>query len=238
MNLFYQPLLTEGALHLDADESRHVVKVLRKKKDDAIRITDGNGFFYDAIITTPDAQRCMFEVKTKNPEVIRPFRIHIAISPTKNADRIEWFVEKAVEFGIDEITLIECDHTERQHLKVERLHKMAVSAMKQSLRASLPIINTLTNFRNVILSPSASEKFIAHVNHENKNLLVQAAKPGMSYVVLIGPEGDFSEEELHLSNARGFTEVSLGTSRLRTETAGLAACHILNLANTTATRNL
>jgi len=232
VNLFFQPHLAEGILHLDADESRHAVKVLRKKKNDLIKITDGKGFFYDAIITTPDAHHCTFEVQNKVQEVARTFRIHVAISPTKNADRIEWFVEKAVEFGVDEITLVECDHTERQHLKVERLEKMAISAMKQSLRASLPIIHPLTNFRNVILSSSASEKFIAHVDHENQNHLLKAAKPAMSYIILIGPEGDFSEEELHLADAHGFIKVSLGPTRLRTETAGLAACHILNLANT------
>lgn len=232
MNLFYQPLLTEGTLHLDADESRHVVKVLRKKKGDVIKLTDGKKSFYDVRILNPDAHRCTFEIIKKIPEASRDYSIHIAISPTKNADRIEWFVEKAVEFGIDEITLMECDHTERQHLKVERLEKMAVSAMKQSLRASLPIIHPLTNFRNVILSSSSSEKFIAHVDNENQNHLIKITKPASSYLLLIGPEGDFSEEELHLAAARGFTKVSLGPSRLRTETAGLAACHILNLANT------
>lgn len=232
MNLFYQPLVAEGILHLDADESRHVVKVLRKKKNDVIRLTDGKGFFYEAIISNPDAHRCTFEVQKKDQEVNRAFRIHVAISPTKNADRIEWFVEKAVEFGVDEITLVECDHTERQHVKVERLEKMAVSAMKQSLRATLPVIHPLTNFRNVILTAAASEKFIAHVDHKNENHLLKAANPGTSYIILIGPEGDFSEEELHLAAARGFTKVSLGPTRLRTETAGLAACHILNLANT------
>jgi 16S rRNA (uracil1498-N3)-methyltransferase len=232
VNLFYQPLLPEGMLHLDADESRHAVKVLRKKKGDVIKLTDGKKSFYDVRIVNADPHRCTFEVLQKIPEVSRDYNIHIAISPTKNADRIEWFVEKAVEFGVDEITLMACDHTERQHLKVERLEKMAVSAMKQSLRASLPVIHPLTNFQNVILSSTASQKFIAHVDSENQNHLIKITKPASSYILLIGPEGDFSDEELHLANERGFTKVSLGPSRLRTETAALAACHILNLANT------
>ena len=232
MNLFYQPLLLEGILYLDADESRHVVKVLRKKKGDPIKITDGEGSFYEAIITHPDSHQCTFTINKKIPEASKNFSIHIAISPTKNADRIEWFVEKSVEFGIDEITLIECDHTERQHLKIDRLEKMAVSAMKQSLKAKLPVVHPLVNFRNVILSSNTSEKYIAHVDAKNPNHLKNLVRPASSYLVLIGPEGDFSEEELLLADARGFKKISLGSARLRTETAGLAACHILNLANT------
>ena len=232
MNLFYQPQLPQGILHLDADESRHVVKVLRKKQGDCIRVTDGKGFFYDVVIDQADPRHCTFDVTKKTQAPSRNFAIHIAISPTKNADRIEWFVEKSVEFGIDEITLLECDHTERQHLKVERLEKMAISAMKQSLKAKLPVIHPLTSFQNAILSGHASEKYIAHVDSENPNQLQNIATVGTSYLVLIGPEGDFSDEELTLANAQGFKKISLGPSRLRTETAGLAACHILNLANT------
>ena len=232
MNLFYQPQLPQGIHYLDPDESRHAVKVLRKKTGDPIRLTDGKGLYYDATITTADAHRCSFDIIQKIPEALRTFSIHIAISPTKHPDRIEWFVEKAVEFGIDDITLIACDHTERQHLKLERLEKMAISAMKQSLRATLTHIHPLTNFRNVILNNNAQQKFIAHVDHDNQDQLKNLATPGTSYLVLIGPEGDFSEEELSLAEARDFKKISLGPARLRTETAGLAACHILNLANT------
>ena len=160
------------------------------------------------------------------------FTIHIAISPTKNADRIEWFVEKAVEFGIDEITLLECDHTERQHINIDRLEKVAISAMKQSLKAKLPSIHSLTSFRNLTHDAKALEKYIAHVDSENPIQLKNLVARGSSYLVLIGPEGDFSREELTLAKSLGFKKISLGPSRLRTETAGLAACHILNLANT------
>jgi 16S rRNA (uracil1498-N3)-methyltransferase len=232
VNLFYQPLILQGALHLDPDESRHAIKVLRKRTGDLIRVTDGKGVFYEGIITDADAHQCTFDIHGAAPDTEKNFRIHIGISPTKNADRIEWFVEKAVEFGVDEITLLQCDHTERQHLKVERLNKMAVSAMKQSLKARLPVIHPITDFRNVVTSTNDEQKYIAHVDERNQQHLQQLVKPGRSYLVLIGPEGDFSVDELMLADAHGFKKVSLGPSRLRTETAGIAACHILNLANT------
>lgn len=219
-------------MHLDPDESRHAIKVLRKRNGDLIRVTDGKGVFYEGIITDADAHQCTFDIHTTVPDREKNFRIHICISPTKNADRIEWFVEKAVEFGVDEITLLQCDHTERQHLKVERLNKTAVSAMKQSLKAKLPIIHPITDFRNVLISTNDEQKYIAHVDERNQQHLQQLVERGHSYLVLIGPEGDFSADELTLADAHGFKKVSLGPSRLRTETAGIAACHILNLANT------
>jgi 16S rRNA (uracil1498-N3)-methyltransferase len=232
VNLFYQPQVAQGILHLDPDESRHVVKVLRKKQGDRITLTDGKGTFYEVTINDPDLRECTFVINKKFQEHPKNFIVHIAISPTKNADRIEWFVEKAVELGIDEITLLECDHTERQHLKIDRLEKMAISAMKQSLKAKLPIIHPLTSFRNLVQTARAVEKYIAHVDNENPNQLKNLITAGSSYLVLIGPEGDFSNEELTLAEHQGFKKISLGPSRLRTETAGLAACHILNLANT------
>jgi 16S rRNA (uracil1498-N3)-methyltransferase len=232
VNLFYQPLLSQGTTYLDAEESRHVVKVLRKKQGDRITVTDGNGFFYDVTITNADPRQCAFDINAKTQEHSKNFSIHIAISPTKNSDRIEWFVEKAVEFGIDEITLIECDHTERQHLKIERLQKMAVSAMKQSLKAKLPEIHPLIPFQELVQTTRVKEKYIAHVDNDNPNQLKNFVTPGSSYLVLIGPEGDFSPEEISVAGSHGFKKISLGPSRLRTETAGIAACHILNLANT------
>jgi 16S rRNA (uracil1498-N3)-methyltransferase len=141
-------------------------------------------------------------------------------------------VEKSVEFGIDEITPIQCDHSERQHLRIERLEKLAIGAMKQSLKATLPVIHPLTSFRNILLTSNGSENYIAYVDPDNTHQLKNLVKPASTYLVLIGPEGDFSEEELTLAEAKGFLKVSLGPSRLRTETAGIAACHILNLANT------
>lgn len=229
MNLFYQPLISDGITYLDSEESKHCVRVLRKTKGDLLRLTDGNGFFYDAIITNADAQKCIFEITAKIPEAPRPFSIHIAISPTKNTDRLEWFVEKAVEIGIDKITFIQCKNTERPYLKLDRMEKVAVSAMKQSIKATIPVLNGLTSITDVIAKASELHKFIAYVDHTNpdhlKNLIVKES----SYLILIGPEGDFTKEELAQAQQKNFQKVSLGNSRLRTETAGMAACHMFNL---------
>lgn len=231
MNLFYQPLIPEGVHYLDEEESRHCVKVLRRNTGDTIKITDGKGFFYNCVITNADAKKCAFKIVDKHQEKPRDYSIHIAISPTKNPDRIEWFTEKAVEFGIDRITLLQCDNSEKSYLKTERLRKMAVSAMKQSLKASLPQITEPTPFQKFIASENADEKFIAFVDESNPDHLNSLATRNKSAIVLIGPEGDFSKEELATALENDYRKVSLGNSRLRTETAGVAACHILNLIN-------
>lgn len=230
MNIFYQPLITEGVLQLDEEESRHCIKVLRKMKGDQLRLTDGKGNFYDAVITS-ETSPCKFEIRQTYPEPEKKYRIHIAISPTKNSDRIEWFVEKAVEFGVDEIQMMECHNTERTHVKIERLNKVAISAMKQSVKSRLPKIEGLVPFSKVVKASQSSTRFIAYVDPANPLHLKDVARPGENSLVLIGPEGDFTPEELALAMENGFKKVSLGASRLRTETAGLAACHILNLIN-------
>lgn len=231
MNLFYQPLTSEGVHYLDEEESRHCIKVLRKRNGDAIRITDGKGNFYESRIKDDSPRRCSFTIIEQIPAPPRPCFIQIAVSPTKNSDRIEWFVEKAVELGIDKITLMACDHTERSFIKTERLFKVAISAMKQSLKARLPLIEPLTPIREIISNNSANQKYIAFVDSANPVLLKNIARSSDRYLILIGPEGDFSPEEMALAVEHGFAKVSLGESRLRTETAALAACHILNLIN-------
>jgi len=231
LNLFYQPLLPEGVFHLDADESKHAVRVLRKNVGDVIRLIDGKGIFYDASITKADPAKCQFTITSQTAEAKNNYSIHIAISPTKNTDRIEWFVEKAVEIGVDKITLIACQKSERVHLKTERLERVAVSAMKQSLKATLPQINGIIKLNDVIRQSTEHEKFIAYVDQTNPDHLKNMITHDASYLVLIGPEGDFSETELTLALQYNFKKVSLGKSRLRTETAGMAACHILNLFN-------
>jgi 16S rRNA (uracil1498-N3)-methyltransferase len=232
MNLFYQPSIPDGMLYLDADESRHCVKVLRKKAGDVIAITDGKGFFYDAVITRADAGQCHFSIREKTLAPVKDYCIHIAISPTKNADRIEWFVEKATELGVDKISLMDCKNTERGFIKIERLVKVAISAMKQSVKAVLPDIGDhLLQFTEVVERSQEQEKCIAYVDASNTLHLQEAVALKKSYCVLIGPEGDFSAEELRTATDHGFRKVSLGPSRLRTETAGMAACHILNLIN-------
>jgi 16S rRNA (uracil1498-N3)-methyltransferase len=231
LNLFYQPHIAQGILSLDPEESRHCIKVLRKTTGDIIRITDGKGSFYDATITTANSSQCAFRVDQTITTPLPLWHIHIAIAPTKNADRIEWFVEKSVELGVHAITLIECENSERTYQKTERLTKVAVSAMKQSLKAWLPEIHPLTKVDSLISSATAKQRFIAYVDQSNPSHLQTLATKNESYLVLIGPEGDFSNSELTSAMEHGFLKVSLGPSRLRTETAGMAACHILNLIN-------
>lgn len=230
MLLFYQPELTTGTTWLAEDESRHCIKVLRKREGETITITDGFGFFYDCVITKANAQKCEFSIAHKREEIKRDFTIHIAIAPTKNTDRIEWFVEKATEFGIDEITLIECDHSERAFLKMDRLQKVAVSAMKQSQKATLPILHGLRSCASM-MEQDCDQKFIAYVDHSNPLHLFTQAEKSKRYLILIGPEGDFSTNELNLALTHNFKKISLGSSRLRTETAGIAACCLLNAKN-------
>jgi 16S rRNA (uracil1498-N3)-methyltransferase len=231
VNLFYQPLIPEGLLVLEQEESRHCIKVLRKKTGDVIRVTDGKGMFYDCVLEDPDPLACRFSVTNKFQEQRKNYLVHIAIAPTKSPDRIEWFVEKAVELGIDTISFLECHNSERSTIKKDRLHKIAVSAMKQSLKASLPLIGPLTKLTAFIHTAAETEKYIAYVDEKNPDHLKDVAPPGRDYLVLVGPEGDFTPDELSASMATGFKKVSLGKSRLRTETAGLAACHVLNLLN-------
>ncbi|NJM26235.1 MAG: 16S rRNA (uracil(1498)-N(3))-methyltransferase [Bacteroidia bacterium] len=229
MIVFYQPDATAAVL--DAEESRHCVKVLRKKNGDTITITDGKGVFYDAVITDANADKCRFKIDAQRVMTPRPWHITIAIAPTKSTDRLEWFIEKAVEIGVDKIILTICDHSERTHQKADRLHKVAVSAMKQSLNPWLPGIDGPMPFNQVIQHNHSDERFIAHLDEDEPRQLMRAASPRKSYIVMIGPEGDFSGPELELAAAHNYRKVSLGASRLRTETAGMVACHILTLIN-------
>ena len=230
MQLFYQPGIPDGIQYLDSDESRHAVKVLRLKEGDSLSLTDGKGRFYDAKIVRADFPQCTFQILNTRVQPLKNFQVHIAIAPTKNADRIEWFVEKAVELGIDEVSFLLCKNSERKSVNMERLEKIAISAMKQSQQAWFPVLNALAPFKSVLVS-SSTQKFIAIIDLQNPQHLKTLARPGGNYLVLIGPEGDFSMEELQMALDNGFQKVSLGNTRLRTETAGLAACHILNLMN-------
>lgn len=230
-NLFYQPAIESGVHYLDPEESRHATKVLRKKAGDTIHVTDGQGNLYTCTITDPRPDKCAFIIQSVEQEKKKSFRIHIAIAPTKNPDRIEWFVEKAVEVGIDEISFIECDNSERTSVKLERIEKLAMSAMKQSLKFHFAKINSIKQLGDFIKTVAAAEKYIAYVDQSNPDQLARVANPSGDYLVLIGPEGDFSPAELGLAIETGFKKVALGPSRLRTETAGLVACHTLNLIN-------
>jgi 16S rRNA (uracil1498-N3)-methyltransferase len=234
MQVFYQPLLPH-ALQLPEEEAKHCVRVLRHQPGDTIHVTDGKGSLFEVRLTNEKPKRASFEVmgQLQRPEAAKEWSIHIAIAPTKNSDRLEWFLEKSIEFGIDEITLLQCRHSERAKINMERLEKKAVSAMKQSLNFNMPKLNALTRFDSFIKKMGSSEehRFIAYVDATIPQHLKEAAQAGQSTCVLIGPEGDFAPEEIEAARQAGFTPISLGRSRLRTETAGIAACHILNLIN-------
>ena len=218
-------------MQLPEEEAGHCIRVLRMKEGDRIRLTDGKGSFYDAIISAVSGKRCMVHIESR--EVQQPLwdgHLHIAVAPTKLMDRNEWFVEKAVEIGVDEITFLKTDHSERDVVKMERIEKIAVSAMKQSQKATLPVLNGMTTLRNLIEREFDGDKFIAHCEPGSKVLLQDAVIPGHDSLVLIGPEGDFSPAEIEMALKAGFRPISLGPSRLRTETAALVAVHIMNLA--------
>lgn len=231
MLLFYQPDIPHGIHHLNDEESRHAVKVLRMGVGREIDITDGQGCFYKAVITDAHQKRCTFEINETREAVSFPVYRHIAIAPTKNIDRIEWFVEKAVEFGVDRITPVICDHSERKVIKKDRLQRKALSAMKQSLKAWFPQIDEAVSYKEFLTQAEAEadHKFIAYVDHDNTDYLSDLKQNSGSHLVLIGPEGDFSENEVTMAQKSGFQKVSLGPSRLRTETAAIAAIHLLNL---------
>ena len=234
MQLFYSKDIALGGIcTLDAEESRHAVRVLRLRAGDAIHVTDGWGNLYQCRIVQADDRACVVEVAEQEFSIPNSqSSIHLAVAPTKNPARMEWLVEKAVEIGVGEITLLQCDHSERTFLKTERLEKLAVSAMKQSLHLMLPHINPAVSLREWVGAQANGQKFIAHCEADKPRMpLAAALQPGMDAVVLIGPEGDFSEEEIALALDCGFTPVSLGPSRLRTETAALYAVVAFNLIN-------
>ncbi|GAB1445105.1 16S rRNA (uracil(1498)-N(3))-methyltransferase [Flammeovirgaceae bacterium] len=230
MPLFYQPLIPEGIRSLEHEESRHAVKVHRLKSGDPLQLTDGKGSLYKAVVTEISKSSCHFSISETIRIPERNFSIHVAIAPTKNTDRMEWFVEKVTEIGIEEISFIQCENSERMVINMERITKKAISAVKQAGQVRLPTIHPISNIETIIAQP-ADQKFIAHVDQNNPKHLKEAALQS-NYLVLIGPEGDFTQQEIDKATEKGFEKVSLGPSILRTETAGLVACHILNLINT------
>jgi 16S rRNA (uracil1498-N3)-methyltransferase len=232
MNLFFAPDIKEGFYQLTEEESKHIVRVLRMNSGDSIFLTDGLGTMVEASIVDPDSKKCIVKtLKTIREYQKRPFHLHIAIAPTKNIDRFEWFLEKSTEIGIDVITPLICNHSERTKVKTDRLQKVIIAAMKQSLKAYLPTLEEPADFTCFLQRPFDGQKFIAYcaqnVPAELKNIYSKSAKT----LILIGPEGDFSHEEVELAKKQGFIPISLGKSRLRTETAGIVACHTVNMMN-------
>ncbi len=232
MHLFYTPDIIGNEYTLPEEESKHCIKVLRLEVGDEIFLIDGKGGFYQCEIIQAQLKRCEVRCiqKTENYGK-RDYRLHIAIAPTKNIERIEWFLEKCTEIGIDEITPLLCNHSERKVIKEDRLEKVIISAMKQSLKAYLPKLNPLTEFPYFVKNNPSSLKCIAHCDEGNKKSLQEIYHPGQDITILIGPEGDFSENEIKLAQDNNFIPITLGESRLRTETAGIVACHSINFLN-------
>ncbi|NCE72025.1 16S rRNA (uracil(1498)-N(3))-methyltransferase [Odoribacter sp. Z80] len=232
MYLFYAPDIEGDYYTLNAEESRHCIRVLRFTEGESVSLVDGKGNWYNAVVERPELKGCGVRVTEKiENHGQRPFHLHLAVAPTKNIDRTEWMLEKCTEMGIDEITLLHTAHSERKVVKDERLEKVLVSAMKQSLKAYLPRLNPMVDFRQMVTEECSAQKFIAHCCPGEKKRLDEVYQPGRDAVILIGPEGDFSTEEVALAEANGFIAISLGTSRLRTETAGIVACHSINFMN-------
>lgn len=231
MALFYVPKLAEACV-LPEEESIHAIKVLRLKSGDSIQIMDGVGGYFNAKITTAHHKHCSFEIiDSILDSSLRDYKLHIAIAPTKNIERLEWFIEKATEIGIDEITPIFCRNSERKVVKEERLEKIIISAAKQSLKSHFPILNPPCSFDLFVKKFQADQKFIAHCYNDEKAILKSVLKKGSSVIILIGPEGDFSIEEVKEAKNCNYLPISLGESRLRTETAGIVACCSVALVN-------
>lgn len=231
MNTFFGIIQNNVAI-LNEDESLHCVKVLRHKVGDTIQVIDGNGTRAIGKIEAAHAKQCAVSLIEK--EVVkqtRNYNLHIAIAPTKNIERIEWFVEKAVEIGIDEISFIKCKNSERIVVKDDRIKKVAEAALKQSQQVYLPKVNSLVDFKEFIKTNTSNVKLIAHCEKESKHHLKQYIVANKSFTVLIGPEGDFTKDEITLALSNSYLPVALGDSRLRTETAGLFACNALAVIN-------
>jgi 16S rRNA (uracil1498-N3)-methyltransferase len=232
MQLFYTPGLTNESYQLADEEARHCSQVLRLKIGDRLFSTDGYGHLFESEITEINKKHTLIgNTKVVETLIKNKFQLHIAIAPTKNSDRFEWFLEKAVEIGIDEITPLICEHSERKNVNIDRCNKILVSAMKQSLKTWLPTLNPPIKFSEFVDDKTSGLKFIAYCNTEQTTHLKDIYTENADAVVLIGPEGDFSAKEVELSIKNGFVPVSLGKSRLRTETAGVFACSIINITN-------
>ncbi|MFC7772777.1 16S rRNA (uracil(1498)-N(3))-methyltransferase [Flavobacterium sp. GCM10027622] len=233
MQLFYNPDITGDSkeFSFDKEESKHIVKVLRKKEGDILHVTNGLGFLFITKVILASEKKCTISITSFEKHNPTDFYIHLAVAPTKMNDRYEWFLEKATEIGIHEITPIICDHSERTTIKTERFDKILQSAMKQSNQFYLPQLNEPISFKNFIKQQHNGNLYIAHCEETSKKLLKEEIQPKQRYTLLIGPEGDFSEKEIQIALENNFIPVSLGNTRLRTETAAIVACHSFVYSN-------
>lgn len=233
MQLFYTPDITKETQQyfFDNEESKHIVKVLRKKEGDILHITNGLGVLFTAEIVLANIKSCEVKILTAETKPKRGYYLHMVVAPTKMNERYEWFLEKATEIGVDEITPIICDHSERKVVKEDRFEKIIQAAMKQSLSCYKPVLNKAVSFNDYIKSEPKGLSFIAHCGDGEKYSLKRKAIIDHDITILIGPEGDFSEKEVALAMEKGYDPVSLGDNRLRTETAAIVACHTVALNN-------
>jgi 16S rRNA (uracil1498-N3)-methyltransferase len=227
MQLFYNPDIDETTetFSFDKEESRHIIKVLRKKDSDILHVTNGLGLLFETEITLASDNKCIVEVLSIKKSQEPKFRLHLAVAPTKMNDRFEWFLEKATEIGIQEITPVICDRSERKVINLERFEKIILSAMKQSNETYLPKLNEAISFKEFIKQKNEGLQLIAHCEETDKKSLKEVLKPNENVTILIGPEGDFSDKEIALAIENNFQPVMLGNTRLRTETAAVVACH-------------
>lgn len=233
MQLFYNPTINASitSFVFDKEESKHIIKVLRKKENDILHVTNGLGFLFETKISIASDSKCTVEIISFEQQEKSKFHLHLAVAPTKMNERYEWFLEKATEIGIQEITPIICEHSERKIVKTERFLKIIESAMKQSLHYFLPKLNEPITFKEFIKKEQKGQKFIAHCEETGKKSLKNELNLGADCTILIGPEGDFSVKEIQLALDNQYIPVSLGSTRLRTETAAIVACHSIVFAN-------
>ena len=233
MQLFYNPDITETttSFTFDKEESKHIVKVLRKSVGDILNITNGNGWLFDAEIINADLKKCLVNINNSKQKPRKDYKLHLAVAPTKMNDRFEWFLEKATEIGVNEITPIICERSERKTIKIERMRKVVQAGMKQSLQTYLPKLNEAITYKEFMAEPNEGLHFIAHCQDGEKMDLKRRVAPDKDVTILIGPEGDFSKSEIELAYEKGFLPISLGRNRLRTETAAIVACTIVTTIN-------
>lgn len=232
MELFFCNAIDDTPVILGPDESWHLSKVLRLRVGDAVAVTDGHGGFGTGEIMDTNPKAALIRLKeVRQAYNQRPYSLHIAIAPTKNIDRLEWFLEKATEIGIAAISPIRCQRSERKDVRIDRLEKVVMAAVKQSLQAYLPQIHPMESLSKFLESNPAGQRFACITHQTPEDGLQFLARPGGRVVIVIGPEGDFTEDEINLLLQHGFRGCSLGPNRLRTETAGLAACHTIALIN-------
>ena len=234
MQLFYAPEISLPRYTLPEEESKHCVRVLRMTVGDELHLTDGKGNMYRCKVVSDNVKRCEVEVVETWPEYERMSDgLSMWVAPTKNSDRFEWFLEKATEIGISEVYPLECDHSERRQIKLEREEKVITAAVKQSLKAYHPVLHDLTSVRDIIAMDFEGEKYIAHCDSSfgERPYLGNLVKKGANTLILIGPEGDFSKEEINFALQNGFKAISLGRERLRTETAAVVATTVVATIN-------